>query len=218
MEHTADGPCVKDDCRTPILPPVHEGVAAPACEEPPAQAEILRALSHGPRGVPGIFEEFRDNVQVVTERLVDQVDAPRYFPLIGPAQLHHCHWKCTVHYLDTIECAYPFPFRCTQPRVEVFYIDKDHLHVCAADSSAGAEEQEDHACSDHPCPISTGACEACPKAEVAALVEKYEQACVAGELDSAAHLAVQALAIDPACFSRGHHSGTACTHMKKPIP
>ena len=55
-------------------------------------------------------------------------DPPRY-PLVGPAWLHHCHWKCTVYYTETFESGYPFPFRCKKPRIEVVYIDKDHLHV-----------------------------------------------------------------------------------------
>jgi hypothetical protein len=29
-----------------------------------------------------------------------------------------------------VESGYPFPFRCKRPRVEVIYIDKDHLHLC----------------------------------------------------------------------------------------
>jgi hypothetical protein len=43
--------------------------------------------------------------------------------------LHHCHWKCTIYYIETIESGYPFPFRCVRPRVQVVYIDLDHLHL-----------------------------------------------------------------------------------------
>jgi hypothetical protein len=43
--------------------------------------------------------------------------------------LHHCHWKCTVYYTETIESGYPFPFRCKRPRVQVVYVDLDHLHL-----------------------------------------------------------------------------------------
>jgi hypothetical protein len=60
---------------------------------------------------------------------VDKIDPPRFFPVAGMAQLHHCHWKCTMYYSETIESGYPFPFRVRQPRVEVVYVDKDHLHV-----------------------------------------------------------------------------------------
>ena len=96
---------------------------------PPSEGEVLRALPQTKPRVPWVYEEFRDNVQIVTELLVDKIDPPRFFPLVGPAQLHHCHWKCTVYYTETVESGYPFPFRCVKPRVEVVYMDLDHLHL-----------------------------------------------------------------------------------------
>jgi hypothetical protein len=121
--------CHKNDFRTPVMPPIREGFPPPACEDPPDESRILRAMPPVPRGVPYFYEQFRDNIQIVTELLVDKIDPPRFFPLVGPAQLHHCHWKCTVYYTETIESGYPFPFRCVRPRVEVVYIDLDHLHL-----------------------------------------------------------------------------------------
>ena len=126
--------CFPNDHRTPIMPPIREGFPPPTCEDPPDQAMILRAMPHVRRGVPYFFEQFRDNIEIVTERLVDRIDPARFYPLVGPAQLHHCHWKCTVYYTETIESGYPFPFRCTRPRVEVVYIDKDHLHLYACNN------------------------------------------------------------------------------------
>jgi hypothetical protein len=122
--------CWKKDHRTTILPPIREGFPPPLCEDPPSEAEILRAMPHIVRGVPYFYEEFRDNIQIVTERMVDKIDPCRFYPLIGPAQLHHCHWKCSIYYLETIESGYPFPFQCKNQRVEVVYMDKDHLHLC----------------------------------------------------------------------------------------
>jgi len=129
-----------NDNRTPILPPLPEGAPAPQCEEAPDEARILRAL---PRvsSVPYLCEEHRDNIRTVTELLVDKINEPRFFPLIGPAQLHHCHWKCTVFYDETIECGYPFPFRVVRPRAQVVYMDLDHLHLYAGKSP---EAQEDN--------------------------------------------------------------------------
>lgn len=121
--------CWKNDFRTPVMPPIPVGAPAPLCEDPPDEAMVLRAMPHVTRGIPYVYEEFRDDIQVVSERLVDRIDPPRFFPLVGPAQLHHCHWKCTVYYTETFESGYPFPFRCRKPRIEVVYIDKDHLHV-----------------------------------------------------------------------------------------
>jgi hypothetical protein len=121
--------CHQNDFRTPVMPPIREGFPPPVCEDPPDESMVLRAMPQVTRGVPYFYEEFRDNVQIVTERMVDQIDPPRFFPPVGPAQLHHCHWKCTIYYDETIESGYPFPFRCRRPRVEVVYIDKDHLHT-----------------------------------------------------------------------------------------
>jgi hypothetical protein len=94
--------------------------------------------------VPYFYEEFRDNVEVVKERIKDTIDPPRFFPLIGPAQLHHCHWKCTITYTETFESGYPFPFRCVRPRVKVIYIDLDHLHLypgCTVDSQRAVNRE-----------------------------------------------------------------------------
>jgi RNA polymerase sigma factor (sigma-70 family) len=95
-------------------------------QSPPID-EVLRALPQVPRRVPGIVEVFRDDITVVAERLTRQVDPPRFFPLVGQAELHHNHWKCTVYYNETVEYSYPYPARTKQPRVEVVYIDKDYL-------------------------------------------------------------------------------------------
>ncbi len=67
---------------------------------------------------------------------MDKVDAPRFYPLVGPAQLHHCHWKCTVNYVETIAVHYPIPLRISRPRVQVVYIDKDHLHLSSHGNAA----------------------------------------------------------------------------------
>jgi hypothetical protein len=125
-----------NDFRTPILPPILDGTPPPLCEDPPDEARILRAIPHVPRGVPYFYEEHRDNIQVATELIVDKIDPPRFFPLVGPAQLHHCHWKCTVYYTETFESGYPFPFRVVKPRVQVVYIDLDHLHTYPATPAA----------------------------------------------------------------------------------
>ncbi|HEY7424384.1 MAG TPA: hypothetical protein VH682_09170 [Gemmataceae bacterium] len=116
----------EEDRRTPILPPVRDGETMQG--EEPSEARILRALPQTVR-VPGIFEESRDNIQIVTERIVDKIDPPRFFPLVGPARLHHCHWKCTAYYYETITGTYPFAFRYTRPCIHVVHLDSDHLHI-----------------------------------------------------------------------------------------
>jgi hypothetical protein len=119
----------KLDYRAVVMPPIREGFPPPTCEDPPDEAAVLRALQDVIRGIPYVIEEFRDDVEVINEKIVDRIDPPRFYPLIGPAQLHHCHWKCTVYYTETVESQYPFPVRIKRPRVRVVYIDKDHLHL-----------------------------------------------------------------------------------------
>jgi hypothetical protein len=131
--------CWKNDFRTPTAPPIRARSSPPLCEKPPDDTMVLRAMSPVKRGVPYIFQEFRDDIEVVSERLVDRIDPPRFVPLVGPVQLHHCHWKCSVYYVQTQESTYPFPYRCRQPRVEVVYIDKDHLHLYPSSTDSPAE-------------------------------------------------------------------------------
>jgi hypothetical protein len=118
------------DFNTVVLGPIPPGYR-PLCEDPPDRATILRAMPPVVRGVPYIYEEFRDDVDFSVERLVDEIDPPRFFPLVGPAQLHHCHYKCTIYYTETVQSDYPFPFQVRKRRVEVVYIDRDHLHSVA---------------------------------------------------------------------------------------
>jgi hypothetical protein len=122
--------CIQTDFETPVMPAIPPG-HRPLCEDEPDLARVLRAMPKVPRGIPYVYEEFRDDIELVNEKLVDVIDPPRFYPLIGPAQLHHCHWKCTVFYTETIQSGYPFPFRCKRRRTEVIYIDLDHLHLVA---------------------------------------------------------------------------------------
>ena len=119
----------KNDGRVPIMPPIKIGFPDPICEDPPSDQEVLRAMPRVPRGVPYCFETFRDDIVIVKNRLVDKIDPPRFFPLVGPAQLHHCHWECVIYYTETIQSDYPFPQYIKKNRVQVMYIDKDHLHL-----------------------------------------------------------------------------------------
>jgi hypothetical protein len=127
----------KNDFRTPIYPPYREG-KRDVCKDEPSDARILRAtVDESEKPVPGCVKT-RSNVRIVKERIVDKIDPPRFFPLVGPAQLHHCHWKCTVSYTSTIKVGYPFPFTIQRPRIEVVYMDLDHLHRLPAPGSEPA--------------------------------------------------------------------------------
>lgn len=121
----------KNDGRAPIMPPIRDGYPPPICEDPPSDLEVLRAMPRVARGVPYVYEQFRDDVIIQKNRVVDRIDPPRSFPLVGPAQLHHCHWECVINYVETIQSDYPFACYTKRNRVQVVYIDKDHLHVYA---------------------------------------------------------------------------------------
>jgi hypothetical protein len=119
----------KNDHRTPVMPPIQAGYPPPLCEDPPSDKEVLRALPKAIRGAPYIYEEFRDDIVIVKNRIVDKIDPPRFYPLVGMAQLHHCHWECAAYYTETVQSSYPWPVYIKKPRVKVVYIDKDHLHL-----------------------------------------------------------------------------------------
>ena len=127
----------KNDFRTAILPPIRPGFPPPKCEDPPDDAAILRAIKPVTRGVPYVYEEFREDIDITKEQLVDRIDPPRFYPLIGWAQLHHCHYKCTVFFTETLQSGYPFPYYVRKPQVEVVYIDKDHLHLAPGGPTGG---------------------------------------------------------------------------------
>ncbi len=93
----------------------------------PTEAEVLRALLTYPRSGSGGWEIERSDLSIVFEKLVDRTDPPRVFPLVGPARLRHCHWKCTVYFTETVRAETPFPFQVRKERVEVVYINKDSL-------------------------------------------------------------------------------------------
>lgn len=119
--------CRALDKKTPIMPPIPPG-HRPLCEDPPDPRSILAAMPKPVRGIPYVCEEHRDDLDFAVEKIADHIDPPRFYPLVGPAQLHHCHWKCTVFYTETHESSYPFPFQCKRRRSQVVYIDRDHLH------------------------------------------------------------------------------------------
>lgn len=119
--------------RTPILPALKPGAPLPPLE-PPSLRRVLGALPARPQ-----FEIRYDDIEIVTEKLVDRVDPPRFFPLIGPAQLRHCHWKCTVHFTETATVGNLFPYPLESRRTEVVYTDTDCLHLCQPTQPTPAE-------------------------------------------------------------------------------
>lgn len=127
--------------RVPILGPITAGGPAVALD-PPSDDEVMRALEAA-RGVEGglplLSEYQRNNVRIVKEKIADYVDPPRVYPMIGPAQLHHAHYKCTVYFTEVHRVGWPVPFTTVdEDTQEVIYIDHNHLHMVGnVDPGAG---------------------------------------------------------------------------------
>ncbi len=118
--------------KVPILDPV-EGEHAPLfCLDPPSDDEVIRALpDQVGGGIMFLSETYRNNVRIVVELIVDRIDECRFYPMVGPAKLHHCHYKCTIYYEKVIQSTWPIPFTHSDQTQEVVYIDHDHLIRCA---------------------------------------------------------------------------------------
>jgi len=120
----------------PILDPV-EGEHAPLfCMDSPSADEIMRALPDTTSGgLPFFAETSRNNIKLIVEPIVDRLDECRFYPLVGPARKHSCHYKCTVFFRETKRSYWPVPFTHHDDRQEVVYIDHDHLIRCAGPAS-----------------------------------------------------------------------------------
>lgn len=118
--------------RVPVLPPLTAGAPAVALD-PPSDDEVMRALEKArptEGGLPLLHEIQRNNVRIVKEKIADYVDPPRFYPLIGPAQLHHAHYKCTIYFTEVTRVGWPVPHTIRdEDAVEVLYIDHNHFHM-----------------------------------------------------------------------------------------
>lgn len=118
--------------RVPILPPLVPGAPTEALD-PPSDDEVMRAWERAnpiQGGLPFLHEFQRNNVRIVKDKIADYVDPPRVVPLIGPVQLHHCHYKCTISYSETTRVGWPIPHTLVDEDCqEVIYIDHNHFHM-----------------------------------------------------------------------------------------
>ncbi|MCA9249407.1 MAG: hypothetical protein KDA42_19935 [Planctomycetales bacterium] len=118
--------------RAPILGPLTAGSPVKALDEP-SDDEVMRAFERADRiegGIPLLWEAQRNNVQITKEKIADYIDPPRVVPLIGPVQLHHAHYKCTIYYSQKTRVGWPFPHTVVDEDArEVVYIDHNHFHM-----------------------------------------------------------------------------------------
>jgi hypothetical protein len=128
--------------RVPILGPITSG-GPPVALDPPSDDEVMRALEKArpvEGGVPMLYERCRNNVRIVKYKIADYIDPPRVYPLLGPAQQHHAHYKCIIYWEDVRRIGWPVPHTIKdQDTEEVIYIDHNHLHMVGnVDTGAGA--------------------------------------------------------------------------------
>ncbi|MCE9630670.1 MAG: hypothetical protein K8S94_08160 [Planctomycetia bacterium] len=118
--------------RAPVLGPLQPGGPCEALDEP-SDDEVMRALEKA-RPVQGnwpfLYEVQRNHVRISKCKIGDYVDPPRHMPLVGPVQLHHAHYKCTVYFQEVKRIGWPVPHTLVdEDTQEVLYIDHDHLHM-----------------------------------------------------------------------------------------
>ena len=115
--------------RVPVLGPLTSGGLAHAID-PPSDDEIMRSLERAhpvEGGFSMLHEVQRNNVHIVKEKIADYVDPPRVYPLIGPAQLHHAHYKCSIYYTEVTRIGWPLPHTLrNEDAREVIYVDHNH--------------------------------------------------------------------------------------------
>ena len=114
-----------------ILPPITD-VASHIALDPPSDDQVIRELNRVrpiAGTVPGLETTWRNTKGITKELIADYVDPPRQVPLVGPVQLHHAHYKCTVYFEEVTQVGWPIPHQLrTEDGMEVLYIDKDHFH------------------------------------------------------------------------------------------
>ena len=118
--------------RVPILGQLTAGGPVIALA-PPSDDEVMRALRRA-RPIEGgratLHEQHRRDVRIVKEKIADYVDPERVVPLIGTAQLHHAHYKCTIYFGRTELAGLPAPRMLNEEdAAEVIYIDHNHFHM-----------------------------------------------------------------------------------------
>jgi hypothetical protein len=119
--------------RVPIMGPLTAGGPTVALD-PPSDDEVMQALERARPvrgGIPLLSEKQRNRVRIVKEKIADYIDPPRFVPLIGFAQLHHAHYKCTIYFEERYINGWPVPYTLEDKEaVEVIYIDHNHFHMC----------------------------------------------------------------------------------------
>lgn len=116
-----------------IMDPVVDGCAVAL--DPPSDDQVIRALDKVrpvSGAVPFLETTYRTNIRIVKELIVDELDDPVVIPHVGPGQIHHAHYKCTIYFTEVTRVGWPIPHTLVNEEAqEVVYIDMDHIHRVA---------------------------------------------------------------------------------------
>ncbi len=124
--------------RISILDPNPNGSAPATCMDSPSQAEVWEKLSRSMADSSSLVEDQRSNARIQVEKIGEKVDPCKVYPLAGPCELVHCHYKCTVSFDESRRVDYPVPSNHVAHRVEVVFLDKDYLRRCGGPSNSTA--------------------------------------------------------------------------------
>ncbi len=87
----------------------------------PTDREILRQL-------PKLAKLPIGEISIVKNRILDKIECPKVYPVVGLAKLHRQQWDCAVYYTETAPNA---DANCVKKnRVNVVYLDKNDLIAC----------------------------------------------------------------------------------------
>lgn len=85
---------------------------------PPTDREILRQL-------PKLAKLPIGEISIVKNRIMDKIECPKVYPVVGLAKLHRQQWECAVYYTETAPDVDTKPVK--KNRVDVVYLDKNDL-------------------------------------------------------------------------------------------
>ena len=99
--------------------------------DPPAPEDVYRTLVFSRLSndvVQPTWDQWQ-HASMVLERMAEFTDPVRVYPLIGPAQLHHAYYKCTITYNNATDQGRRAPGRSAgPPDRQVYYVDYSYLH------------------------------------------------------------------------------------------
>lgn len=75
----------------------------------------------------GLPEAVRDQVSVLVEPLIIEIAGPRFYPLVGQAQLLHLHYRCKIDYSKVAPRERPQELQQLSSDMLIVHHDVDHL-------------------------------------------------------------------------------------------